>query len=58
MTAQDRQDAYRAAVERKARRNTHAARASVVEARIALEAKGERVPDYGMPIYSAVTDAH
>lgn len=45
-TAEERQSAYREALARKARRNTHAARATVVEARIALQAHGERVPEY------------
>lgn len=48
-TAEDRQRAYCAAVARKERRNTHAARATLVEARIALQAKGEPVPGYTTP---------
>lgn len=37
---------YLEAIERKSRRNTHAARESVREAHLALEAHGERVPDW------------
>jgi hypothetical protein len=48
-TPEERQNAYRAALARKERRNTHAARATVVEARIAIQAHGERVPDYVAP---------
>lgn len=47
--AEMRQRRYLAALERKARRNTHAARDSVRAARLALEAHGERVPDWEDP---------
>lgn len=37
---------YLTALERKLRRNTHAARESVADARRAIEAHGENVPDW------------
>lgn len=43
--AEKRQIRYLRAKERTQHRNTHAARASLAEARIAIEAHGERVPD-------------
>lgn len=46
VAAEMRRNRYMWACERKRRHNTHAARASVVEARIALQAHGEYVPDY------------
>lgn len=44
--AEMRQHNYLRAIERQRRRNTHAARESVAEARLAIEARGERVPDW------------